>query len=133
MAKIPEFKTIAEEVAFWESHSTADYWDESEAAYFDVDLYHNLLEPDPIILTEKPAHCPRCQQALTSINIEYLTQNHGRLVSIRNVLAYQCGNGHTYMMAETFDLLLDLLEQASQHQIIPVEVLQVPVFHLHSV
>ncbi|MCL4867374.1 MAG: BrnA antitoxin family protein [Anaerolineae bacterium] len=132
MSKLPEFKTIAEEVAFWESHSTADYWDESEIVHFDVDVYHNLLGDDPTILLEKSDYCPRCQQSLVHVSLEYLTQNHGHLVSVRDVPAYQCDKGHIYMMAETFDLLLDLLEKENQQRIIPVEILHVPVFHLQQ-
>ncbi len=30
MAKIPEFKTKEEERKFWASHSSADYWDDTE-------------------------------------------------------------------------------------------------------
>jgi len=30
MKKLPEFKTEAEEINFWETHSIADYWDELE-------------------------------------------------------------------------------------------------------
>ncbi|MCK7513104.1 MAG: BrnA antitoxin family protein [Desulfobacterales bacterium] len=30
MKKIPAFKTQAEEIKFWETHSIADYWDEIE-------------------------------------------------------------------------------------------------------
>lgn len=130
MAKTPEFKTVAEEVAFWETHSTANYWDESEEVHFEVELHKNLLKPNPLILTEKPAHCPQCQQPLADTTIEYLTQNQGHLVSIRDVPVCQCPNGHTYIIAEKFDLLVDLLEQEKQHQVKPVEMLHVPVFQL---
>ena len=130
MTKTPKFKNMAGEVAFWETHSTADYWDESEEVHFDVDLQKNLLKPDPIILTERPLHCPQCQQLLTNTVIEYLTQNQGHLVSVRNVPVCQCANGHTYIIAEKFDLLLNLLEQERQHQVKPVEMLHVPVFQM---
>ncbi len=32
MAKIPEFKTKEEERKFWETHSSADYWDDMQDA-----------------------------------------------------------------------------------------------------
>lgn len=30
MAKIPKFKSIAEENEFWDTHSVLDYWDETD-------------------------------------------------------------------------------------------------------
>jgi hypothetical protein len=30
MAKIPTFKTEAEEAQFWETHDSTDYWDDTE-------------------------------------------------------------------------------------------------------
>ncbi len=133
MAKTPEFKSIAEEVAFWETHSTADYWDESEEVAVAVDLHKNLLFPNPTVLTERPTSCPRCHQPLENILIEYLTQNEDHLVSVRNVAALQCENQHTYMTEAKFRQLLHLLEQESQQQIQPEDTIHVPVFRFQPV
>lgn len=51
MAKIPDFTTLEEEVEFWESHDSADYWDEMESVTFEVDLHHNLLHPKLVMAT----------------------------------------------------------------------------------
>ena len=34
--KIPEFKNYEEMAAFWDSHSLADYWDQTEPAEFEI-------------------------------------------------------------------------------------------------
>ncbi len=40
-SRIPEFKTIEEEAAFWDTHSFTDFEDELE----DVDIVFDLKEP----------------------------------------------------------------------------------------
>ncbi len=35
-AKIPEFKSYEEAAEFWDTHSLADYWDQTEPAEFEV-------------------------------------------------------------------------------------------------
>lgn len=39
--RLPEFKTLKEEVKFWDTHSFADFWDELE----DVDIVVELEKP----------------------------------------------------------------------------------------
>lgn len=34
--KIPEFKSYEEMAEFWEAHSLADYWDQTEPAEFEI-------------------------------------------------------------------------------------------------
>jgi CopG antitoxin of type II toxin-antitoxin system len=40
-SKIPKFKSIAEEAAFWDTHSFADHWDEFEP----IDVMVELSKP----------------------------------------------------------------------------------------
>jgi predicted HicB family RNase H-like nuclease len=40
-SKIPTFKSIAEEAAFWDTHSLADHWDEFEP----IDVVVELSKP----------------------------------------------------------------------------------------
>jgi len=40
-SKIPKFKSIAEEAAFWDTHSFADHWDEFEP----IDVVVELSKP----------------------------------------------------------------------------------------
>ena len=39
--KIPEFKSVADEAKFWDTHSFADYWNE----FKDVDVVVELAKP----------------------------------------------------------------------------------------
>ncbi len=53
MKKIPEFKTEAEEIKFWEAHSIADYWDELEEGgdvFKRPKLTPITLKFDPLVL-----------------------------------------------------------------------------------
>jgi predicted DNA binding CopG/RHH family protein len=53
MKKVPKFKTEAEEIKFWETHSIADYWDELEEG---KDIFKRpkltpvTLKFDPLVL-----------------------------------------------------------------------------------
>lgn len=52
---IPNFKTREEEVAFWDTHDLADYWDEFEPVQvrFAKNLSEGLhIRLDPVTLTE---------------------------------------------------------------------------------
>lgn len=51
---LPEaFATIEEAATFWDTHSIADYWAETERVHFDVDLQrrHYLVALTPDIIT----------------------------------------------------------------------------------
>jgi hypothetical protein len=133
MAKIPDFETLDEAVEFWESHDTADYWEELEEVAFDVELYKNLLHPDLIVLTHRPEHCPGSQQGFDEIVIEYVTLAQGRLLVIRDVPALQCrGGGKKYILEETLDKIEYLLELEKAAKVQPSEMLEVPVFSLKA-
>ncbi len=131
MTKIPDFETLDEAVEFWESHDSANYWDDMEEVTFEVDLRHNLLDPKLVVLTHKPENCPRCQHTLEHIVIEYVSRSTERLVIIRDVPALQCQiNKHEYILEETLDTIERVLELETTQKLQPTEMIQVPVFNL---
>lgn len=131
MAKIPDFKTLDEAVEFWETHDSADYWEDLEEVTFEVDLHRNLLHPKLSTLAYPPERCPRCQQALDDIMTEYVTLANGRLLVIRDVPILRCQtNGHEYILEETLDKIEQLLELEKLEKLQPTETLSVPVFSL---
>lgn len=131
MANIPDFKTLDEAVEFWESHDSADYFDDMEEVTIDVELRQNLLYPRLPILTHRPEHCPRCHQEIEHIVIEYVVWNNGHLVTIRDVPALQCRAGkHKYILEKTYESIEHLLDLETTRKIQPAETLQVPVFSL---
>ena len=131
MAKIPNFETLDEAVEFWESHDSADYWEDMEEVTFEVELHQNLLHPKLVILTHSPEHCPRCQADLAEIVIEHVTWNNGHLLVIRDVSALRCqANGHEYILERTLDQIEHLLNLEKAEKLQPTEQIQVPVFSL---
>ena len=133
MAKIPEFETLDEAVEFWETHDSTDYWEELEEVQFEVDLHKNLLHPKLIVLTHRPEQCPRCQDDLDDIIIEYVTSVDGRLLVIRDVPALQCRiNRHEYILEKTLDEVKHLLDLEKKEQLRPTATLNVPVFSLKT-
>ncbi len=131
MAKPLEFETVDEEVAFWETHSTADYWDDMEKVEFDVDRHRNLLHPKLVFIADQPAQCPRCRHDLEETVIQYAVLHDGRLVMIRDVPALRCRvNGHEYMLEKTLDQIEQVLALEKAQKLRPEEMLRVPVFKL---
>jgi YgiT-type zinc finger domain-containing protein len=130
MTKIPDFKTLDEAVEFWETHDSTGYWKDMEEVTFEVDLRRNLLHPRLVILAYRPEHCPRCQQDVEDIVIEYVTLDNGKLLVIRDVPALRCTNGHEYILEETLDKVEQLLELEKVEKLQPTETLSVPVFSL---
>ena len=61
MAKIPEFATLDEAVEFWETHSFADYVDDTEAVELEVNLETDQVEVIHVYLE------PRLAQRLKDI------------------------------------------------------------------
>jgi len=134
MAKPANFKNLDKEVEFWESHSSADYWDKMEKVEFDVDLHQNLLYPKLIFVTEPPAQCPRCKHELEQTEIQYVTWHNGHLVIIREVPVLRCrDNGHEYMIEKTLDRVEQLLDLEKSRKLEPTETIPVPVFKLERV
>jgi len=131
MEKTLDFESVDEEVEFWESHSTADYWDHMEKVAFEVDLHRNLLHPKLIFIADEPSHCPRCHHALDDTAIQYVTWHNGHLVIIRDVPALRCRvNGHEYMLEQTLDRVERLLSLETTQKLQPAEMIRVPVFNL---
>jgi len=134
MAKIPEFETLDQAVEFWESHDSADYWEEMGEATFEVDLRRNLLHPRLTVLTHRPRRCPRCQDELEDSVIEYVTWSDGHLIVIRDVPVLRCRtHGHEYILEKTLDRIEELLRREKTQSIRPTGILQVPVFDLGSI
>ena len=131
MAKIPAFKTQDEAVEFWETHDSADYWEDMEEVLFEVTLHQNLFHPKLIVLTHRPEYCPRCQHDLDDAVIEYAARNNGHLLVIRDVPALRCrANGHEYILEKTLDDVERLLALEKTRKLQPSETIQVPVFSL---
>jgi hypothetical protein len=60
-SKIPDFSSRAEEAAFWDSHSLADYWDEQkpERVRFAKNLSQGItirFDPQTLAKLRKQAH-----------------------------------------------------------------------------
>jgi hypothetical protein len=133
MAKIPDFETLDEAVEFWESHDTADYWEELEEVPFEVDLHKNLLYPDLIVLSHRPEHCLGSEGDFEEIIIEYVTLADGHLLVIRDVPALQCrGSSKKYILEETLSKVEQLLALGKEAKVQPNELLEVPVFSFKS-
>jgi hypothetical protein len=133
MAQIPEFKTVDEEVKFWESHDSTPYWEDMEEVEFEVGLHRNVFHPKLIFLTERPKQCPRCKAGLDDMVIEYVTQNNGHLLVIRDVPAFRCqSRGHEYMLEETLDQVEQLLKLENIQKLQPAETINVPVYRLRK-
>lgn len=131
MEKTLDFETLEEEVEFWETHSSADYWDEMETVEFDIDLHRNLLHPKLIFISDQPTKCPRCKQDLEETEIQYVTWHNGHLVIIRDVPVLCCRvNGHEYMLEKTLDQVEQLLNLEKTQKLRPSETIHVPVFKL---
>jgi hypothetical protein len=131
MAKIPDFKTLDEEVGFWEDHDSADYWEDMEEVTFEVALQKNFLHPKLIVLTHRPEYCPRCQHDLHDTVIEYVARNNDHLLVIRDVPALRCrAHGHEYILEKTLDDVERLLDLEKARELQPSETIQVPVFSL---
>jgi hypothetical protein len=64
---IPDnFNSVEEAAEFWDSHDLGDYWDETKAAHFDVDIQRRVflaaLEPG---LAKRISECARQQGVST--------------------------------------------------------------------
>ena len=131
MAKIPTFESLDEAVTFWESHDSADYWEDMEEVQVELELHQNLLHPHLVILTHQPTHCPRCQDALDNVIIEHMTLDNGQFLVIRDVPAFQCQtHKHEYILEQTFHQVEQLLELEKKKKLQPTKTLNVPVFSL---
>ncbi len=132
MSEIPDFKTLEEEVEFWETHDSADYWGDMEEAEFETDLHQNLLHPRMITLIRRPERCPRCGNDLDDAVVEHVAWNCGHLLMIRDVPALRCQRtGHEYILEKTLDRLEHLLHIENTEKPQPAEIIRMPVFSLN--
>jgi len=130
MAQLPDFKTLEEEVEFWENNDSAEYWDEMEEVTFEVDLHKNLLHPKLVILTSQPECCPRCKGALEHIIIKHVAWSDEKFLIINDVPALRCQtNRHEYMLEDTLDYIENVLEDDKRNKLQPAEMIQVPAFN----
>ena len=99
----------------WESHDSADFWDEMEEVDFEVELRRNLLGVQPIILAYQPQDCPRCGQEFEDVQIEYLVNDNRRLLMVRDLPALRCREkGHLFVLEENVDRLEQLMALQGQ-------------------
>ncbi len=129
MVYIPDFQTMDEAVSFWESRDSADFWDEMEEVEFEVELRQNLLAAKPIVLAYRPERCPHCGQNFEDTRMDYLTVGSGHLLMVRDLPILRCrGNGHLFMLEETFDRLERLISLERRNKTKPVSSLTIPVY-----
>lgn len=129
MNDIPDFQTIDEAVSFWETNDSADFWDDMEEVGFEVDLRPNFLTTKPIVMAYRPESCPQCGQGLEDTVIEYLIEDGGRLLMVRDLPALRCeGNGHLFILEETYDRLERLIALERQNKVKPASTLTIPVY-----
>lgn len=133
MPKAAGFVNINDMVELWESHDSAEYWPDTGTVAIDVKMRRNIFHQKMLILRERPERCPRCQSELEEIPIEYVVENTGHLVVIREVPALRCHkHRHEYMPEHTFDHIENLLAREIMNQAQPAEMLHVPVFDLNT-
>ena len=131
MAKIPDFKTLNEAVEFWETHDSADYWENMEEVSFKVNLYRDLLHPRLVVLAHRPERCPRCQHDLEDVVIESVFWDNGHPLVFRDVPALRCrDNGHEYILEKTLNHIEYLLDLEKAQKLQPTDMIRVPVFSL---
>jgi hypothetical protein len=66
---IPEFRTLEEIAEFWDTHSTADYFDRTEEVHFEVDLGK---ERHPIYLLPELLEQLESQAQARGVSVETL-------------------------------------------------------------
>ncbi len=132
MAQLPDFQTLDEEIAFWESQDSSAYCKNMEEVTLEVDLHQNLLHPKIVVLTEQPEHCPRCRNDLEGVVIRYVAWKNGEIVVIRDVPALRCqARGHEYILESTLDRIERLFDLEKTQKLKPAETIHVPVFSLN--
>jgi len=73
--RIPEMNRYDEIAEFWETHSLADYWEEMEAAEFEIDpntrrLYLIALDPGLIRRVQRLARLGLSTESLVNLFLE---------------------------------------------------------------
>jgi hypothetical protein len=129
MNDITDFQTLDEAVSFWENHDSADFWDDMEEVEFEVEIRRNLLAAKLIVLAYRPESCPQCGQTLEEGLIDYLIDDRGRLLMVRDLPVLRCAeNEHLYLLEETFDRLERLIALERVNKVKPASTLTIPVY-----
>jgi hypothetical protein len=129
MNETPNFRSLDEAVEFWETHDSADFWDGMEEVDFEVELRQSLLTDRPIVLAYRPNSCPKCGAVFQDTVIEYLINNGGRLLIVRDLPVLRCeGDGHLFILEETVDRLEHLINLERLRKVKPTTTLTIPIF-----
>ncbi len=121
--------TLEDAISFLEAYDSADFWDEMEEIGVDVELRQSILTAKPIILAYRLDDCPRCGAGIQDSRIEYLVDDGGHLLMIRDLPVLRCdGEGHLYMLEETFDKVQHLIALERLQKVKPTTTLTIPVF-----
>lgn len=131
--KLPAFKSIEEEVEFWETHSLADYWDELEDAHIEVRLIPEQLSPQITILKKPITSCPVDGSRLLKAIVDYSGWSQGHLLLVRRVPVLECEEkGHRFFAPATARQLEGVLEDNRKGKLRPDETISVPVVILRQ-
>ncbi|MBI3764217.1 MAG: hypothetical protein HY260_20445 [Chloroflexi bacterium] len=126
--KLPTFKSVEEEIAFWETHSLADYWDELEDVKIDVRLRHEQPSPRIVTLKKLMTRCPIDQSKLLKTLMDYSGWSQGRLLLVRRVPVLECDeHGHRFFTPATARRVEAVFENDRKGKLKPDETMSVPV------
>lgn len=83
------------------------------------------------IMSDQQSICSICGSPLMDIIIDYSDWSGGHLIVVRDVPIRECeDNGHRFFQAKIARSLEKLLEAEKQEEIVPIEIMEVPVFKL---
>ncbi len=128
MKKTPTFKSVEEEVIFWETHSLADYWDELEDVQIEANLRPEQLPLQITVLKESTAVCPLDHSRLLRTLSDFSDWSRGRLLLIRRVPVLECEEyGHRFFAPATAREIEAVFESDRIGHLQPDETMSVPV------
>ena len=107
MAKLPEFKSDEEEIAFWDTHSFTDYLDDMEPV--EVELDPSIKSPRDL-----SPRCSVCDDVLLSRYVD-LDVAGGR-ATLHNLRQLYCRQGHTVKLAPEAEKTVRKVETALQEE-----------------
>ncbi|MCA9997349.1 MAG: YgiT-type zinc finger protein [Anaerolineales bacterium] len=82
-------------------------------------------------MSDQQSICSICDSPLMDIIIDYSDWSGGHLIVVRDVPIRECeDNGHRFFQAKIARSLEKLLEAEKQEEIVPIEIMEVPVFKL---
>ena len=126
--KLPAFKSVNDEVEFWETHSLADYWDEFEEVRIDVALRHEQPSPQIVTLARAATTCPIDRSKLLMTVMDYSGWSAGRLLLVRRVPVLECEErGQRFFTPATARRVKRVFENDRKGRLEPDETMLVPV------